>query len=91
MKCSNPDCKQEPYRSKDSIINRLQLEIRQIITDYYQGWMECENPICYHRTRYVPLCPSGNNLKCTQCENANMHRVVSSFLFIINILKYTYN
>ncbi|XP_043480820.1 DNA polymerase alpha catalytic subunit isoform X1 [Leptopilina heterotoma] len=77
MKCSNPDCKLQPWTNKDSIINTIQLEIRKIVTDYYRGWLECENPICNYRTRYIPLCPSGNNLKCTQCQNANMHRVYS--------------
>ncbi|XP_033219997.1 DNA polymerase alpha catalytic subunit [Belonocnema kinseyi] len=76
-RCTNPDCRVAPWLNYNSIINCLQLAIRKMINEYYAGWMECENPACSHRTRYIPLCPSGNYIKCSQCKSSNVHRVYS--------------
>ncbi|KAK2584167.1 hypothetical protein KPH14_006597 [Odynerus spinipes] len=75
--CPNPECTMPPWRYVKAIQNELQLALRSLIDTYYDGWLECENPLCSHRTRKLPLCLNEKYPKCSKCADAFMYKVYS--------------
>nr|XP_033339559.1 DNA polymerase alpha catalytic subunit isoform X1 [Megalopta genalis] len=74
--CSNPECTVQPWTYVNAIQNALTLAVREAITEYYDGWLECENPLCGERTRRIPLGFYGKYPPCRKC-GADMHREYS--------------
>ncbi|XP_012540417.1 DNA polymerase alpha catalytic subunit [Monomorium pharaonis] len=75
--CPNQDCKLLPWKYANIIQNIIQLEMRKAITKYYSGWLECENPLCSHRTRHLPLAFAKKFPDCPMCKDGCMNRVYS--------------
>ncbi|XP_043284344.1 DNA polymerase alpha catalytic subunit [Venturia canescens] len=74
-RCSNPACDLPPYKNVKSIQNEIHLKIRYYITEYYADWLECEDPICSNRTRFLPMNVRGCYPRCDVCKDGLMHRV----------------
>ena len=77
--CSNPECDFPPWRYAYAIQNKLQFDIRKLITEYYYGEVECENPICSKVMRRVTLDTHSTFPKCYNCLDGNVHRIVRIF------------
>ncbi|KAL0122747.1 hypothetical protein PUN28_007448 [Cardiocondyla obscurior] len=75
--CSNEDCKVAPWTYANVIQNSVQLAIRKAISKYYNGWLECENPLCSNRTRRLPLDFAKKFPDCSICKDVSMSRVYS--------------
>ncbi|XP_046595770.1 DNA polymerase alpha catalytic subunit [Neodiprion lecontei] len=98
-KCSNTDCSMAPWQYLPTIQNRLQLAIRAAIDQYYEGWMECEDPACFNKTRRVPQQIFGIHPVCDLCQKCVMYRIytetqlynqISYYHHILDINKPTY-
>lgn len=64
LECGTPHCK--GLVSQDGarrIINAVSLASRKTITEYYDGHMQCTNPVCRRVTRTLPL----GSAKCINC------------------------
>ncbi|XP_032664334.1 DNA polymerase alpha catalytic subunit [Odontomachus brunneus] len=75
--CPNQDCKLPPWRYANAIQNVVQLAMRKAISKYYNGWLECENPLCSNRTRRLPLDFVRKFPDCSVCKDISMARVYS--------------
>ncbi|KAG5343557.1 DPOLA polymerase, partial [Acromyrmex charruanus] len=75
--CPNQDCKLPPWKYANVIQNVVQLAMRKAITKYYNGWLECENPLCSNRTRRLPLDFAKKFPDCSMCKDVSMNRVYS--------------
>ncbi|EFN85393.1 DNA polymerase alpha catalytic subunit [Harpegnathos saltator] len=75
--CPNQDCKLPPWRYANAIQNMVQLAMRKAIGKYYNGWLECENPLCSNRTRRLPLDFARKFPDCPVCKDISMARVYS--------------
>ncbi|XP_014473388.1 PREDICTED: DNA polymerase alpha catalytic subunit [Dinoponera quadriceps] len=75
--CPNQDCKLPPWRYANAIQNAVQLAMRRAISKYYNGWLECENPLCLNRTRRLPLDFVRKFPNCPLCKDISMSRVYS--------------
>ncbi|KAJ8683915.1 hypothetical protein QAD02_019707 [Eretmocerus hayati] len=73
--CSNPDCEMAPFKYAYAIQNKLQLDIRKLVTEYYYGEVECENPICSKIMRRVTMDTKSTFPKCYNCLDGNVHRI----------------
>ncbi|XP_076636493.1 DNA polymerase alpha catalytic subunit isoform X2 [Colletes latitarsis] len=75
--CSNPDCLTKPWIYVNVIQNALVLAVRETLNDYYNGWLECENPLCGERTQILPLGFRKKYPTCRNCGDADLHRIFS--------------
>ncbi|XP_076661417.1 DNA polymerase alpha catalytic subunit [Halictus rubicundus] len=75
--CSNPDCTVQPWTYANAIQNAMTLAVQEAITEYYTGWLECENPLCGERTQALPLGFHRKYPTCRECGDADLHRVFS--------------
>ncbi|XP_011864570.1 PREDICTED: DNA polymerase alpha catalytic subunit [Vollenhovia emeryi] len=75
--CPNQDCKLPPWKYAKVIQNVVQLAMRKVISKYYSGWLECENPLCSYRTRQLPLDFAKKFPDCPVCKDISMSRVYS--------------
>lgn len=75
--CSNPECHMAPWKYAYAIQNRVQLNIRKFVSDYYYGEVECENPICSKVMRRITMDTTGTHPKCYGCLDGSVHRIVS--------------
>ncbi|KZC05167.1 DNA polymerase alpha catalytic subunit, partial [Dufourea novaeangliae] len=75
--CSNPECIVQPWTYANAIQNAMTLAAREAITEYYSGWLECENPLCGERTQLLPLGFHRKYPTCRKCGDADLHRVFS--------------
>ncbi|XP_070158979.1 DNA polymerase alpha catalytic subunit [Polyergus mexicanus] len=75
--CPNQDCKLLPWKYANVIQNVVQLAMRKAIGKYYNGWLECENPLCSNRTRRLPLDFARKFPDCPACKDVTMSRVYS--------------
>lgn len=75
----------------------MTLAVRKAVSEYYEGWLECENPICGKQTQILPLGFDSTYPTCRKCKDGELHRVVSwkniyihtsHFKNILNILKF---
>ncbi|XP_011505270.1 PREDICTED: DNA polymerase alpha catalytic subunit [Ceratosolen solmsi marchali] len=73
--CSNPDCNLPPWKSVHAIQNKLQIDIRNFITNYYYAEVECENPICSKVMRRIMMDTLGKLPKCYSCHDGNVHKI----------------
>ncbi|XP_076246805.1 DNA polymerase alpha catalytic subunit isoform X2 [Calliopsis andreniformis] len=73
--CTNPDCTVPPWTYANAIQNAMMLAVREAITEYYNGWLECENPLCGERTQVLPLGFHRKYPTCRKCGDADLHRV----------------
>ncbi|XP_045146690.1 DNA polymerase alpha catalytic subunit isoform X1 [Echinops telfairi] len=71
-RCSNIDCKASPLDSTAQMSNKLILDIRRRIKNYYDGWLVCEEQTCRNRTRHLPLQFSRNGPLCQVCMKATL-------------------
>jgi hypothetical protein len=74
--CSNLDCDLAPWKSVHAIQNKLQLDIRNFITNYYYAEVECENPICSKVMRRIMMDTISKLPKCYNCHDGNVHKIV---------------
>lgn len=75
--CPNQDCKLAPWKYANVIQNVIQLAMRKAIDKYYNGWLECENPLCSNRTRRLPLDFARKFPDCPACKDVTMSKVYS--------------
>ncbi|CAK9801869.1 DNA polymerase alpha catalytic subunit [Anthophora quadrimaculata] len=75
--CSNVDCKIQPWTYATAIQNAMTLAVREAVTEYYNGWLECENPMCGEQTQLLPLDFSNRYPTCRTCGDGDLHRVFS--------------
>ncbi|XP_058793658.1 DNA polymerase alpha catalytic subunit [Phymastichus coffea] len=73
--CSNPECHMAPWKYAFAIQNKVQLDIRKFISEYYYGEAECENPACLNTMRRITLDTAGSYPKCYHCLDGNVHRI----------------
>ncbi|XP_043791060.1 DNA polymerase alpha catalytic subunit isoform X1 [Apis laboriosa] len=73
--CSNPDCKIPPWTYVHIIQNAMTLAVRKAVSEYYEGWLECENPICGKQTQILPLGFNSTYPTCRKCKDGELHRV----------------
>lgn len=55
----------------------MTLAVRKAVSEYYEGWLECENPICGKQTQILPLGFDSTYPTCRKCKDGELHRVVS--------------
>ncbi|XP_066584216.1 DNA polymerase alpha catalytic subunit [Prorops nasuta] len=75
--CPNFDCKVPPWTFAYAIQNEIQTNVKTFITDYYEDWVECENPLCCYKTRELPLDFPGRHPPCPECNDSCMHKITS--------------
>lgn len=73
-KCQNPKCSVKPIDYLACIQNQLSLQIRQYHSQYYAGWISCEDPACGYRTVRLPQTFASGYPLCRQCEKGVMFR-----------------
>ncbi|KAK9294901.1 hypothetical protein QLX08_010646 [Tetragonisca angustula] len=73
--CSNPDCKVQPWTYINTIQNAVTFAIRELVNEYYNGWLECENPTCGEQTQEIPLDFEPIYPTCRKCNDGELHRV----------------
>ncbi|XP_014213476.1 DNA polymerase alpha catalytic subunit [Copidosoma floridanum] len=73
--CTNPECDLPPWKYAYALQNKLQIDIRKFVTDYYYGEVECENPICSKVMRRIILDTNYTFPKCYNCADGNVHRI----------------
>lgn len=54
----------------------MTLAIREAISEYYVGLLECENPLCSEQTQILPLGFCKKYPTCRKCKDADLHKVV---------------
>ncbi|CAG9782777.1 unnamed protein product [Diatraea saccharalis] len=95
-KCQNDKCAIRPIDYLACIQNQLTLQIRQYHTQYYGGWLSCEDPACGYRTARMPQTFAGGYPLCRQCEKGVMFREYTEkdlyvqlnfFLFLFDLNK----
>ncbi|CAE1306579.1 POLA1 [Acanthosepion pharaonis] len=59
-RCANQSCSLAPKTYIDKILNQLVITMRKHIKQYYQGWMQCDDPICATEVRKNFLIFSSN-------------------------------
>ncbi|XP_031831132.1 DNA polymerase alpha catalytic subunit isoform X2 [Nomia melanderi] len=75
--CSNSECTVKPWTYANAIQNAMTLAVREAVSEYYDGWLECENPLCGERTQILPLGFHRKYPTCRKCGDADLHRVFS--------------
>ncbi|CAL7943529.1 unnamed protein product [Xylocopa violacea] len=73
--CSNPNCRVQPWTYTNIIQNAVTLAVREAISEYYEGWLECESPVCSEQTQMVPLGFFEKYPSCRQCNDGDLHKV----------------
>lgn len=73
-KCQNLKCTVKPIDYLACIQNQLSLQIRQYHSQYYAGWISCEDPACGYRTVRMPQTFASGYPLCRQCEKGVMFR-----------------
>ncbi len=53
LRCSMPDC-QKPF-SLMSVVAQVESQIRAQTSQYYEGWLACDDPSCGNRTRQISV------------------------------------
>lgn len=95
-KCQNDKCTVKPIDYFACIQNQLNLQIRQYHSQYYTGWISCEDPACGYRTARLPQTFAGGYPLCRQCEKGVMFRdyterdlylQINFFLFLFDLNK----
>lgn len=95
-KCQNDKCNLRPMDYLASIQNQLSLQIRQYHSQYYAGWLSCEDPACGHRTARLPQTFAGGYPLCRLCEKGVMFREytekdlylqINFFMYLFDISK----
>ncbi|XP_012148940.1 DNA polymerase alpha catalytic subunit [Megachile rotundata] len=74
--CSNPSCTLQPWTYHNVIQNAMTLAVREAITEYYDGWLECESPICGEQTQILPL-GYKKHPTCRECKDGRLHKMFS--------------
>ncbi|XP_017882054.1 DNA polymerase alpha catalytic subunit [Ceratina calcarata] len=75
--CSNLNCGVKPWTYANAIQNIAELSIHESINEYYQGTLECENPMCGEQVDGIPLRYSDNYLICPECNDGQLHKAYS--------------
>lgn len=75
----NTECNNLPYKYSYAIQNKIQTDIRNFVSKYYFGEVECENPSCSKKMRKITLDTFGTFPKCYECKDGNVHRIVRNF------------
>ncbi|XP_049887428.1 DNA polymerase alpha catalytic subunit [Pectinophora gossypiella] len=95
-KCQNDKCSIRPVDYFACVQNQLSLQIRQYHSQYYAGWISCEDPACGYRTARLPQTFMGGYPLCRQCEKGVMFREytekdlylqINFFLFLFDLNK----
>ncbi|XP_033307677.1 DNA polymerase alpha catalytic subunit isoform X1 [Bombus bifarius] len=73
--CSNSECKVQPWTYANTIQNVVTLSIRELVNEYYNGCLECENPLCGDQTQWIPLDFESLYPICRKCNDGDLHRV----------------
>ncbi|KAL4705659.1 hypothetical protein ACJJTC_011221 [Scirpophaga incertulas] len=73
-KCQNEKCSVRPMDYLACLQNQLTMQIRQYHSQYYIGWLSCEDPACGYRTVRLPQTFAGGYPLCKQCEKGVMFR-----------------
>lgn len=77
-KCGNEKCDCAPVASLPVVVQRLELAVRTAVTQYYAGWMVCEDVTCGFRTRRVPVRMSREGRPmCPCCQQSVLHNEVT--------------
>lgn len=96
-KCQNEKCCIRPIDYFACVQNQLNLQVRQYHSQYYAGWVSCEDPACGYRTARMPQTFAGGYPLCRQCEKGVMFRdytekdlylQLNYFLFLFDLNKH---
>ncbi|KAG0423647.1 hypothetical protein HPB47_000592, partial [Ixodes persulcatus] len=68
-----PQCKTSLCGYINALCNQVTLFIRDCISKFYAGWLVCEDSVCRHRTRRLPLRFVKASPLCFACERSVMH------------------
>lgn len=72
-RCANQSCSLAPKTYIDKILNQLVITMRKHIKKYYQGWMQCDDPICATEVRKMPLIFHRGHPVCPVCHKGILH------------------
>ncbi|OXU31527.1 hypothetical protein TSAR_014281 [Trichomalopsis sarcophagae] len=75
--CTNSKCNTPPWKYPHFIQNQLQLAIRECVSKYYTGAIECSNPLCCNSTRFIHLNFDDSLIKCYDCFDGRRYRQYS--------------
>ncbi|CAN7937469.1 unnamed protein product, partial [Ixodes hexagonus] len=67
-----PQCKTALCGYINALCNQVTLFIRDCISKFYAGWLVCEDTVCGHRTRRLPLRFVKASPLCFACERSVM-------------------
>ena len=88
-KCTNAkNCKKAPIDKVVKLENMLTLAIRRHLSNYYRGYVSCEDPACTGRSRQLPLEFRGAFPVCHTCQKAIMTKEVSDKQLYLQLLYY---
>uniref|UniRef100_A0A7N8Y114 DNA polymerase alpha catalytic subunit n=1 Tax=Mastacembelus armatus TaxID=205130 RepID=A0A7N8Y114_9TELE len=71
-RCCHIACGNNPIKDTVKISNKLLLDIRRHIKQYYSGWLVCEDQACQNRTRRLPIAFSRHGPICPACTRATL-------------------
>ncbi|PVD18466.1 hypothetical protein C0Q70_21015 [Pomacea canaliculata] len=67
-RCQNNSCPCRPYLHSVYLQNLLVQSLRRHISQYYAGWLKCEDSACSARTRRLPLTFQRGHPICPACQ-----------------------
>uniref|UniRef100_A0A7N8XN96 DNA polymerase alpha catalytic subunit n=1 Tax=Mastacembelus armatus TaxID=205130 RepID=A0A7N8XN96_9TELE len=76
-RCCHIACGNNPIKDTVKISNKLLLDIRRHIKQYYSGWLVCEDQACQNRTRRLPIAFSRHGPICPACTRATLRPEVT--------------
>ncbi|VVC98313.1 unnamed protein product [Leptidea sinapis] len=97
-KCQNEKCTVRPVDYLPCLQNQLSLQIRQYHSEYYAGWLSCEDPACTGRTSRLPQTFAAGYPVCRQCEKGvmfseyterDLYLQIKFFMFIFDLSKHS--
>ncbi|KAM3836858.1 DNA polymerase alpha catalytic subunit [Vipera latastei] len=89
--CCNPEgCNENLLNYSMQFNNKLILDIRSFIKEYYSSWLRCEEQTCQYRTRRLPLRFSRNGPLCPVCKKAIVKREYSDKDLFTQLCFYRY-
>ncbi|OWR43101.1 putative DNA polymerase alpha catalytic subunit [Danaus plexippus plexippus] len=96
-RCQNEKCAVKPIDYLACIQNQLSLQMRQYHSEYYTGWLACEDPACGYRSPRLPQTFAAGYPLCRLCEKGVMFREytekdlylqINFFLFLFDVNKH---
>lgn len=76
-KCMNTDCKANPTKFGQTIINELILGIKGHIQRFYDNWLVCDDPLCSNNSNLSTHVTEKGKPTCNNCKKGALVRQFS--------------